>query len=277
MDGILIVNKPEKMTSHDVVNKLRKILKTKKIGHTGTLDPDATGVLIVLVGKACKLLPFLKDVDKTYQAELVLGKQTFTDDIFGEVLAEQAIKPIENFQSLLNEFKGVSKQQPPMVSSVKINGKKLYEYARNNEVIDRPWRTIEIFDIKVLDDKKLSFEVHCSSGTYVRSLCVDLAKKSGNIGCMGHLKRTKVGRFSINDAYTLEEIEDGNYQLLDSILLLDHLPQFEYEPIDDIYNGKKIKLASQAEQVLITHQNKPIAIYELMEHKKGYRSVRGLW
>ena len=140
MDGILLIHKEKDMTSHDVVNKLRRILHTKKIGHSGTLDPQATGVLLVLIGKACKVLPYLEDTDKEYIAKLQLGKKTLSDDIWGEVLDEKPIQEIENFSEVLQHFQGKIKQVPPMISSVRVNGKKLYEYARNHIEVQRPIR-----------------------------------------------------------------------------------------------------------------------------------------
>ena len=186
------------MTSHDVVARLRRILHTTKIGHSGTLDPNATGVLLVLIGKACKALPFLEDTDKEYIATLQLGIQTISDDIWMEPLKKAPIQPITDFQSVLNSFRGVQKQVPPMISSVRVNGRKLYEYAREGIAVTRPEREVTIYDIEALDSQKLQFRVSCSSGTYVRSLCHDIAQKTGNLGCMSSLVRTKVGRFSLN-------------------------------------------------------------------------------
>lgn len=278
MDGIIIVDKPSGMTSHDVVNKLRKILNTKKIGHTGTLDPEASGILVVLVGKATKVLPYLKDVDKRYIAELVLGKKTFSDDIFSETLETKEITPIQNFETVLKSFEGKIKQLPPMVSSIKINGKKLYEYARNNEYVERPLRDIEIYETKVLDVKNYVFEVFCSSGTYVRSLCVDIANKTNNLGCMGHLRRTQVGRFSLEQANTLEEIQAGNYKLYSIVELLDYLPKVKLKYPDGAYHGKKIKLNNcENDRVLMMDHDKPIAIYDRIDDTNVYKSVRGLF
>lgn len=276
MDGVIVVNKPAGFTSHDVVAKLRQILNTKKIGHTGTLDPDATGVLLVMVGKATKALPFIEDIDKTYIAELVLGNTTFTDDIYGEVLASQQIKPIADFQQVLDTFKGKSQQLPPMVSSIKVNGKKLYEYARNHQPVERVARFIEIYDIKVLDSDKLQFEVHCSSGTYIRSLCVDIAAKTGNLGCMGHLIRNKVGRFDISMASNLDMISNGDYQIHPVLSLLSHFKQVQYDKIEEVYQGKKIKLDCDEQRVLIVFENQAIAVYE-REKADVFRCVRGLW
>ncbi len=157
--------------------KLRKLLNTKKIGHTGTLDPDATGVLVILVGRACKILPFLENTDKEYIAQLLLGQTTDTEDMWGNVLATSEIKPIEDFEGLLKSFEGRQKQLPPMISSIKVNGKKLYEYARSGETVERPLRDIEIYETQVLDAKELRFRVACSSGTYIRSCAVIWLRK----------------------------------------------------------------------------------------------------
>ena len=276
MDGILIVHKEAGMTSHDVVMKLRKILKTKKIGHSGTLDPNATGVLVVLVGKACKILPYIEDIDKEYIATMQLGKKTLSDDIWDAVLEEKEITPIEDLNAILQSFKGKIKQIPPMISSIKVNGKKLYEYARNGEFVERPIRDVEIFDIEVLDEKEMRFRVHCSSGTYIRSLCVDIAQKSGNLGCMNSLIRSKVGRFDLSCAKTLQEIENGEIHFYSINEMLSHLPQIQYEPISDVYNGKRIKLDIDEDRVVIMSQNDCIAIYE-REEKNTFRSARGLW
>lgn len=277
MDGILIVHKEAGMTSHDVVMRLRRILGTKKIGHSGTLDPNATGVLVVLVGKACKILPFIEDIDKEYIATMELGKRTLSDDIWDETLETKEVCPIADFESILNTFRGKIKQLPPMISSVKINGKKLYEYARNNESVERPLRDVEIYEIEMLDADELSFRVACSSGTYIRTLCVDIAEKSGNLGCMSSLVRSKVGRFTLDDAYTLEEISEGKYQLYTINEMLSHLEKVEYEPIKDVMDGKRIRLAKQeADRVVIFHDEEAFAIYD-RENGEVYKSVRGLW
>lgn len=277
MDGILIVHKEKEMTSHDVVMRLRKILNTKKIGHSGTLDPNATGVLVVLIGKACKILPFIEDIDKEYIASMCLGHRTLSDDIWSETLESKKIIEIENFDSLLQSFKGKIKQFPPMISSVKINGKKLYEYARNGEAVERPLREVEIYDIEMIRQDDLSFRVHCSSGTYIRTLCVDIAQKSGNLGCMSALVRSKVGRFTLTDASTLKQVEEGNYQLHSIEKMLSHIPKVEYEPIKDVYDGKRVLLDNQINnRVVIYHKNIAIAIYE-REKNNCYKSVRGLW
>lgn len=275
-DGIILINKEANMTSHDVVFKLRKILKTSRIGHTGTLDPNATGVLVILLNKACKLLPYLNDTDKEYIATLQLGCSTTTDDIWGDTIDKKSITKISNFQDELDKFKGKIKQLPPMVSSVRVNGKKLYEYARENKTVERPLRDVEIHNINVIDEEELKFSVHCSSGTYIRSLCVDIANNTDNLGCMSSLVRTKVGRFTLNDCYSLDDIRNNNYEVLPSAHILDHLTKVEYKDIDEVYHGKIITLDVNSDRVLITHNDELIAIYDRYNDKQ-FKSVRGLW
>ena len=276
MDGILLIKKEQGMTSHDVVSKLRRILQTKKIGHSGTLDPQATGVLLVLVGRACKVLPFLEDTDKEYIATMQLGTKTISDDIWDEVLDTKPVSDIVDFQGELDKFKGVIKQLPPMISSVKINGKKLYEYARNGIEVKRPERQVEIYDIEALDASKLEFRVACSSGTYVRSLCHDIAANTNNYGCMSSLVRTRVGRFSIEDCVTLDEVAQGKYTLHPIKEILDHYACIPYEPIADIYNGKHVRIQAEHDHIALLDHDDVIAIYQ-RDHKDVFRCIRGLW
>ncbi len=276
LNGVLLVHKEVGMTSFDVVAKLRKILHTKRIGHSGTLDPNASGVLLVLVGNACKCLPYIEDTDKQYVATLKLGLQTISDDIWGEELARREVQPISDFQGLLNQIKGKIKQLPPYVSSIKINGKKLYEYARNHEFIERPLRDVEIYDIQVIDEEKLCFYTHCSSGTYIRSICRDIANLSGNLGCMSSLVRCGVGKFSLDDCFTLKQIEEGNYRFYTIKEILSHYKMIEYDKIDDLKNGRKIKIDCNEDMVVMLHQGEVIALYKKI--KDGlYTSERGLW
>lgn len=276
MDGILLIHKEAGMTSHDVVNRLRRILHMKKIGHSGTLDPDATGVLLVMLGKACKVLPYLEDTDKEYVASMELGKRTLTDDIWGEVLDTKPIVPICHFQDVLNRFLGDIQQVPPMISSVRVNGKKLYEYARANEVVERPIRNVHIYEIQALNEAMLEFRVACTSGTYVRSLCYDIAERTGNYGCMASLVRTKIGRFTLQDCVTLQEVEEGNYQLHTIEEVLDGYHFIPYTPVLDVYQGKKICLNCDEDCVVIVDEGKAIAVYH-RDHDNVFRSSRGLW
>lgn len=179
MDGILLVHKPVHMTSHDVVNRARKLLHTKKIGHCGTLDPDASGVLVLCVGKATKALQFLMSEEKEYIATLSLGSSTDTYDASGKVIEIKAFHGVDHVDDILKSFIGKQQQYPPIYSAIKVNGKKLYEYARNNETVDIKPRDIEIKEIELLSQQGhlITFRVKCSKGTYIRSLCVDIAKK----------------------------------------------------------------------------------------------------
>ena len=209
--GIINVYKEKGFTSHDVVAKLRRIVGQKKIGHTGTLDPDATGVLPVCLGKATKLCDLLTDKNKTYEAVLLLGKTTDTQDITGEVLEEKSTEALteEKVREAIEGFIGDYEQIPPMYSALKVNGKKLYELAREGKVIERKARPVKILDIQILeiDFPKVRMEVSCSKGTYIRTLCHDIGEKLGCGGCMESLIRTRVSTFRIEDAKTLDEIE----------------------------------------------------------------------
>jgi len=210
--GYLNVYKEKGMTSHDVVFKARKILKTKKIGHTGTLDPDAQGVLILCVGQATKMVEYITDHDKVYQVEVVLGFATDTCDLSGTVI-EQSQQRVDRdaFEHVLVSFTGDVRQTPPIYSAIRVNGKKLYHYARNGETVEIPERDVHIGEITLLefceDSQKATIMVTCSKGTYMRSLCRDIGAALGTLACMGNLIRHRVGRFRIEDALTLAEIE----------------------------------------------------------------------
>ncbi len=211
MDGIIIIDKPKGYTSHDVVNVVKKTLNTSKVGHTGTLDPNATGVLPVLVGKATKISKYLIEHDKTYIAELALGEKSSTGDIEGEIIERKEVPNIteEQIKEVLQKFLGKQMQTPPIYSSIKINGKKAYEYARSGQTIEIPARKIEIMEISLLnfEDNIITFKVSCSKGTYIRVLCEDIATKLGTVGLMQNLRRIRVDKFDIKDACTLENLD----------------------------------------------------------------------
>ena len=214
LDGIIVVNKPKGCTSHDVVNKVKKILN-QKIGHTGTLDPNATGVLPLLVGKGTKLSYYLIEHDKEYIATLQLGIKTDTADGEGNVIEERTVEKEmlqkEKIEEVLQTFIGKQMQLPPMYSAIKVNGKKLYEYARKNESIEIKPREIQIGEIELIDvcekEQQIIFRVKCSKGTYIRSLCEDIANKLQTVGYIKELQRTMVGRFNIENSITIEELE----------------------------------------------------------------------
>lgn len=218
MDGIIIINKPKGYTSHDVVNKIRKVYNTKKVGHTGTLDPNATGVLPILIGKATKLSNYFIEHDKTYIVTLKLGEKTDTGDSEGNIIESKEVPKFrkEEIVKVLQTFLGKQIQTPPIYSAIKLNGKKLYEYARMGQKVDIPKREIEIYNIELnnIDTLEITFTVACSKGTYIRSLCKDIAEKLGTIGYMKELMRTKVDEFNINSSYTLEELENNKGKII---------------------------------------------------------------
>lgn len=222
MDNIIVINKDKDYTSRDVVNVIGKIFNTKKVGHTGTLDPLATGVLIVCMNKALKVVDLITASDKEYIAKVVLGIDTDTLDITGNIINEcKTDVNVDMVKSVLNSFVGKSIQEVPKYSAVKVKGKKLYEYARNGIDVELPKREIQIFDIELISDidivdghQEFSFRVKVSKGTYIRSLIRDIGVKLGCFACMKELIRTKQGKFSIDKSYTLNDIKNGNYKLL---------------------------------------------------------------
>lgn len=216
MDGIIVIDKEKEYTSHDVVAIVKKTLN-EKAGHIGTLDPNAMGVLPILIGKGTKLSKYLIEHDKTYKAKLKLGIRTDTKDIFGKILETRPIEKeeisIKQIKIVLQNMIGIQKQYPPMYSAIKINGKKLYEYARNGEEIEIKPRTIEIYDINLDDfnvtENEITFTVKCSKGTYIRSLCEDIASKLNTIGCMKELDRLQVGRFNKEQAVKIDILKEN--------------------------------------------------------------------
>lgn len=223
MNKIIVVNKEKGYTSRDVVNILCKKFKTKKIGHTGTLDPIATGVLVICIGKSLKIVDSIVSYDKEYIARVILGVDTDTLDIEGKILHEEKTNITkEELVNVLNSFLGTSIQEVPKYSAVKVNGKKLYQYARNNIEVQLPKKEITVYDIKLLTDiemvnnhQEFTFKVKVSKGTYIRSLIRDIGKKLNTCAIMSNLTRTKQGKFGIEDSYTLKDIENDNYKALD--------------------------------------------------------------
>ncbi len=210
MQGIIVIYKERGYTSFDVVAKLRGILKTKKIGHTGTLDPEAEGVLVVCIGKATRLVEHLSDHDKTYRAGLLLGRTTDTYDIWGETISEAPVSCSEaEIREVAAGFLGRQKQIPPMYSAKKVDGKKLYELARAGKEVERKACDIEISEIEIEDISlpEVTLKVSCSKGTYIRSLCHDIGEKLSCGGCMSSLLRTKTGDYTIDMAYRLSEVQ----------------------------------------------------------------------
>lgn len=229
INGILNIYKEKGYTSHDVVARLRRIAGQKKIGHTGTLDPDAEGVLPVCLGRATKICDMLTDRDKTYVAVLLLGKTTDTQDISGTVLAERSTEGLsaENVEACIKGFLGEYDQIPPMYSALKVNGRKLYELAREGRTVERRSRKVMIRSIRILSMElpRVRMEVTCSKGTYIRTLCHDIGERLGTGGCMESLLRTRAGRFRIEESIRLsdaaEAAEEGRFR--DLLIPLDSM------------------------------------------------------
>lgn len=267
MDALLVVNKPQGLTSRDVVNKLNHIFSTKKIGHTGTLDPNATGVLVCLIGKYTKLVESITSYDKEYIAEIKLGIKTDTDDITGNIVYEENSNvTLDEIKKVLSTFPVSYNQQVPIYSAVKINGKKLYEYARENIDITLPKRKVNIYSLELLSfkDNIITFKTKVSKGTYIRSLIQDICTNLNTIGTMNNLIRTKQGNFDIKDSYTLEEIEKGNYKLLNIKEFLSYpIIELDDNLIKKVINGSTIpNIYSIIDKVIFTYKSKDIAIYE---------------
>ena len=272
MDGILLVNKEKGMTSRDVVNEVCKIFNTKKVGHTGTLDPMAEGVLVLSIGKCLKIVNDITSLDKEYVAEITLGIYTDTLDITGNILKKEILKKIDEkeIDKVLNSFVGDYEMEVPIYSAIKVNGKRLYEYARNNIEVKLPINKVKIYSIKRISDIvykdgniKFSFECKVSKGTYIRSLIRDIAKKLNTIGCMSKLTRTKQGKFDINNSYTLEDIKNNNYNLLSIKEAID-LPIIKVDEFlfNKIKNGVKLENRYEYERFCYEYNDEIIAIYE---------------
>lgn len=209
--GILNIIKPSGMTSFDVVQYMRRVLNIKKIGHTGTLDPGATGILLLCIGRATRAIEYMSGMDKSYRAELTLGVSTDTQDSYGKVLDTRKVNVSkEQIEKVMKSFAGRYEQVPPMYSAVKIGGRKLYELAREGMTVRREPRQVRIYSIDIIhmaDTRKILFDVSCSKGTYIRTLCADIGERLGCGGHMSFLLRTKVGHFHISSAFTLEDID----------------------------------------------------------------------
>lgn len=227
MNGILLIDKPKEYTSHDVVAIVKKISK-ERVGHTGTLDPNATGVLPLLIGKATLISKYLINHDKTYIATVKLGIKTDTADSEGKVIEEKEVIDLntEIVRKVFNDMIGKQKQIPPMYSAIKVNGKKLYEYARNGEEIKIAPRDIEIYSIKLLElnnkEAEITFEISCSKGTYIRTVCEEIAERLNTVGYMKDLRRIRVGEFDINQAINIEDIKNNTSLLEEKIIPIEN-------------------------------------------------------
>lgn len=293
--GVVNINKEKGYTSHDVVAKLRGIVGQKKIGHTGTLDPDATGVLPVCFGKATKLCDMLTDKDKTYETVMLLGKTTDTQDTSGTVLSEASTSDIDETMvtECIGEFVGDYLQMPPMYSALKVNGKKLYELARQGIEVERKKRPVVIHEIHILeiDLPRVRMEISCSKGTYIRTLCHDIGQKLGCGACMEELTRTKVGRFELADSFNLQQVEEmkESGRLEEIIVPIDAMFS-EYEAVTIkkefaafAYNGnlfmpkhicEKITLTDGKQVRVYDEEGTFIAIYAFQKEKWMFQIVK---
>lgn len=271
-NGILIVNKPSGITSRDVVNIVGKTLNTKKVGHTGTLDPMAKGVLVLCLGNALKVCELITANDKEYIAKVILGIETETLDTTSPIINTKKTNITkEEIEKVLNSFKGSYLQEVPKYSAVKINGKKLYEYAREGKEIELPKKMVTIYDIQLISDityynDTTSFYIKTtvSKGTYIRSLIRDIGYKLNTYGCMDSLERTRQGIFNIDNSYTLEEIKNNNYKLLSIEESLPNIPLVEVDnkTLFKIRNGVKLKKFFTGDMAIIKDKNKVVAIYK---------------
>lgn len=275
MDGIIIINKTKGCTSHDIVYKIKKMLN-EKVGHTGTLDPLAEGVLPILVGKGTLASKYLINHDKKYIVELQLGTKTDTADGEGRIVKQQPVNKeiltTKNIEKILQSFVGKQEQIPPIYSAIKINGKKLYEYARKGQEIELKPRKIEIYNIKLInysvEEKQIKFEVFCGKGTYIRSLCEDIAIKFGTVGYMKSLKRIQVGDFKIEDSITIDElnniIQKNELDKTKTIITLEKL----FEKIPSIrLDNRKLELFLNG--VMLT-QKQNEGVYKIYNQKNEF-------
>lgn len=294
LNGVLNVYKEAGYTSHDVVAKLRGILHMKKIGHTGTLDPAATGVLPVCLGKGTKLCDLLTDHDKTYEAVMRLGVETDTQDMTGTVLAEKPVTVAEEeLRHCMGGFVGEQQQIPPMYSALKVNGRKLYELAREGKVVERKPRTVNFYEITPLwvELPLVSFRVRCSKGTYIRTLCHDIGRQLGCGGAMEKLERTQVERFRKESARTLAQIEEavetdeiGNL-VIPADQMFDNLPRLQMSPEQDklVHNGNPLRINDCIREINpggvdeTADDSKQVRVYDSQGQFIGLYGKKGDW
>ena len=271
LNGAIIVNKPSNMTSRDVVNILCKKFNTRVIGHIGTLDPMATGILVCLIGKYTRLTNVLINHDKEYVASFKLGLLTDTLDITGNILKEESYELDKNkLKKVLKNYIGTYKQEVPIYSAVSINGKRLYEYARNNEQIDLPKRDVTIYSLELLsiNNNIITIKTRVSKGTFIRSLVRDIGSSLGTYGCLTSLERTKLGNFNIEQSYQLDEIKNDKYKLLNLEDLLDlEIINIDEEMLFKVKNGQVLNIQSD-KYMLFKYNKEPIALYQKYNNNK---------
>lgn len=266
MNAVILVNKDKGKTSRDIVNNLTKVFNTKRIGHTGTLDPIAQGVLVICINKYTKLVNSLMSLDKQYIGTITLGVKTDTFDITGKVLEQKDISVSkEDIEKVFSSLIGKYEQIVPIYSAKKVNGKKLYEYARNGEEVKLPTNEVDIYNLELIsyEKNKIVFKCNCSKGTYIRSLIQTICDKLNVIGTMSDLVRTKQGNFDISNSYTVEDIENGNYKALSVKDLFGYKTyNLTEEEFNKIKNGSHIKIDSNEDKMLLYYNNEEVAIYK---------------
>ncbi len=271
MNGIILLNKPKGLTSHDCVDKLRKIFKTRKVGHTGTLDPDTTGLLPICINKGTKIVPYLTAENKEYVCRIRIGYSTDTEDQSGETQNSKLVSALddEKVDEVLNNLLNLKTQLPPMYSAIKINGKKLYEYAREGIEVERPLRDVTIYEVERLSEIEYSngcaefdFRIKGSKGFYVRTICVTIGEELGYPAHMAELNRTKSGHFDLKDAYTFEDLEKGDFKLV-SIKDALNMPTIEVDEILKfrIMNGSVLPNTFNIEEETLFVHGVELAIY----------------
>lgn len=266
MDGAIIINKPKGYTSRDVINRLNTLLETPKIGHTGTLDPIGTGVLVCLVGRATKLSELLTNQDKEYIASFKLGLLTDTLDIEGNILKEEIVNlDKKEIITAVESFKGTYNQEVPAYSAIKVKGKKLYEYARENKEVTLPKREVTIYDIKIISIKKniVTIKTKVSKGTYIRSLVRDIGNKLNTYATMTSIERTSLGNFNIKESYTIDDIINNKFKFISITELLKDYPKEEIDAnlLFKVSNGQHLNKQIK-DYILFTFNKKEIALYQ---------------
>lgn len=280
MSNVLYINKPKGISSFDICYKLRKVLNTKRIGHTGTLDPNATGVMIILYNDATKAAQFLVSDTKEYKTRVLFGIETDTLDIDGNIIrkSEYITPSKQEIENVLNSFLGESKQTVPITSAKKINGKKLYQYQLEGKEVELPIININIYSIKLDEvyEDGFSFTCKVSSGTYIRSLVRDILLKLNIIGTVSELCRTKIDNIDISDCDDLEKVLIGEYKNHNILeVLSNRYKTYEVNNVDDIKNGKRIKINSNEDYLLLTNKGNLLAMYK--KDNDEYKCARGLW
>ncbi len=289
MNGILPLYKPKGMTSHDCVMKIRRLIHIKKVGHTGTLDPEVEGVLPICIGEATKIIPFLVHLNKEYIANVNLGTSTTTEDSVGDIVHQKKVNKVpsqEEVKRVLQSFEGTIQQTPPMYSAIRVNGKRLYEYARENITVERPTRAVTIHDIDLLypkislPDNVFQIRVLCSKGTYIRTLCVDIGEQLGYPAHMSYLIRTKSDAISLTDTVTFDEIEKSIQEDVFQNLLqpvekcvqaIDGI-EVDKDKKTKVLQGQKFELPEKMPQTnpfKMMYENELLAMYEIHPTKEN--------